>query len=65
MSRATTMMWRKSSFCSDGSCVEVAFDGDFVAVRDGKNPTTAALRFTRAQWNAFVRGVKDDQFGSI
>jgi hypothetical protein len=61
MSR-TTMTWRKSSFCSDSACVEVAFDGDFVAVRDGKDRSLDALRFTRTEWEAFVRGVKADEF---
>ncbi|MFI5895502.1 DUF397 domain-containing protein [Actinoplanes sp. NPDC051513] len=57
-----TMMWRKSSFCSDNACVEVAFDGDVVALRDGKNPNLAELRFTRTEWVEFVRGVEKDEF---
>ncbi|HEX5198515.1 MAG TPA: DUF397 domain-containing protein [Actinoplanes sp.] len=61
MSRTTTV-WRKSSFCSDSACVEVAFEGDVVAVRDGKDPALDALTLTRAQWDAFVRGIKNDEF---
>jgi len=61
MSRST-MLWRKSSFCSDTACVEVAFDGDAVAVRDGKNRERAPLRLTRSQWDDFIRSVKEDEF---
>jgi len=59
----TTMVWRRSTFCANGTCVEVAFDGDEVAVRDGKHPMQDALRLTRTQWDDFVRGVKADEFG--
>jgi hypothetical protein len=58
----TTMRWQKSSFCADGACIEVAFDGDDVAIRDGKNRSADALRFTRDEWKAFVRGIKADEF---
>jgi hypothetical protein len=42
--------------------VEVAFDGVEVAIRDGKNHSLDALRFTRDEWEAFVRGIKADEF---
>jgi hypothetical protein len=61
----TTMMWRKSTFCSEGACVEVAFDGDTVAVRDGKDPRLAPLQFSRSQWEAFIQGVKEGRFETI
>jgi hypothetical protein len=37
------------------SCVLVADTPDVVAARDSKNPTMAALRFTKAEMDAFVR----------
>jgi hypothetical protein len=43
-------------------CVEVAFVGEAVAVRDSKNPQGPALVFTRAEWDAFLRGTKDGEF---
>jgi hypothetical protein len=49
--------WTRSSFCSDTSCVEVARVGDFFLVRDSKNPGSA-LRFTKAEWDAFLEGVR-------
>ncbi|MFC5139519.1 DUF397 domain-containing protein [Actinomycetospora rhizophila] len=51
---------RTSSFCSDGACVGVAIEGDAVRVVDTKS--SAALRFTPAEWAAFVAGVKAGEF---
>jgi hypothetical protein len=50
--------WRKSSRSSNGNnsaCVEVAFVGSAVAVRDSKNPAAAPLTFPAPNWSAFVR----------
>ncbi|WP_305784285.1 DUF397 domain-containing protein [Symbioplanes lichenis] len=51
---AATMKWVKSSYCSDSACVEVALDGDTVAVRDGKNREGAVLRVSKPEWQGFV-----------
>jgi hypothetical protein len=53
----------KSSKCTypPGGCVEVAIKGNSVAVRDAKNPSQI-LSFTRAEWDAFVQGVKAGEF---
>jgi hypothetical protein len=52
--------WFKSTYCTQNGCVEVALGG--VTVRDSKNPDGPALRFTRAEWDAFLAGVRDGQF---
>jgi hypothetical protein len=57
--------WFKSSRSSGGgdNCVEVAFAGDAVGVRDTKQKGAGPiLRFTRAQWAAFVGGAKGGEF---
>ncbi|MEV1289755.1 DUF397 domain-containing protein [Micromonospora sp. NPDC049679] len=56
--------WHKSSRSGPNcdNCVEVAFVGGAIAVRDSKNPTGAALIFTPGEWNAFVGGAKDGEF---
>lgn len=49
--------WRKSSYSGDGNngnCVEVAFAGPEVAVRDSKN-TEARLAFPAEAWKRFLR----------
>lgn len=56
--------WRRSSFCGpNGPCVEVKINdyGDRL-VRDSKHPLWQGLRFTPAEWDAFVQGVKAGEF---
>jgi hypothetical protein len=56
--------WFKSTRSGPNSdnCVEVAFVGEAIAVRDSKNPYGPALIFTPAEWDAFVGGAKDGEF---
>lgn len=73
----TDARWVKSSFSGDngGNCVEVAelkdaVDGpghkaehaDLIAVRDSKDPDGPKLFFTPAEWEAFINGVKAEEF---
>ena len=57
-------VWRKSSRSSPSgdNCVEVAFAGDAVAVRDTKDRQGAMLLFTGEEWKAFIEGVKTGEF---
>ncbi|MEV5835821.1 DUF397 domain-containing protein [Nocardia sp. NPDC052112] len=59
-------MWRKSTYSGpDGNCVEVAFlvDGN-VAVRDTKdNGNGPLLAFTPSEWDAFLNGMSEGEFG--
>lgn len=56
--------WRKSSRSGPYSdnCVEVAFVGSAVAVRDSKDPAGAPLVFTGPDWDAFVARTKHGEF---
>lgn len=58
--------WVKSrrSGPTGGNCVEVAFlAGGEVAMRNSRHPAGPALVFTRAEWDAFLGGAKDGEFG--
>jgi len=58
--------WIKSSLSfSNGNCVQVAHlpDGQ-IGVRDSKNPDAAVLRFTSAEWHAFLAGARRGEFDS-
>jgi hypothetical protein len=59
------VIWRKSSFSNGngGACVEVAAlrDGSR-AVRDSKNSTGPALRFSAGEWSAFTSAVRSGEF---
>jgi Domain of unknown function (DUF397) len=59
LSRAT---WRKSSLSAANGCVEVAFLKDQVAVRHSKNRGGAVLIFTAHEWQAFLAGVREQEF---
>ncbi|WP_054814680.1 DUF397 domain-containing protein [Nocardia arizonensis] len=53
----------KSSFSDGGGeCVEVAFIGGGVAVRDSKNRSGPVLRFTSSEWRAFLAAVRGGEF---
>ncbi|WP_433364480.1 DUF397 domain-containing protein [Streptosporangium sp. CA-115845] len=69
--------WRKSTWTGDngGNCVEVAELKDVVdapghkaehpeliAVRDSRDPEGPKLFFTPAEWDAFLNGVKANEF---
>jgi hypothetical protein len=55
--------WRKSSRSgTEGNCVEVRMIGGTIEVRDSKDPAGPVLRFTSAEWTAFVGGAQDGEF---
>ena len=59
------IVFKKSSYSQGGQCVEVGLapgGGSVVAVRHSTRFGREALLFTPAEWDAFVRGVKDGEF---
>jgi hypothetical protein len=57
--------WRRSSRCDGGQCVEVAFTGALVAMRDGKNPADPHLSMEPHSWMAFVGAVRTGEFDRV
>ncbi len=56
--------WRTSSFSqNEPLALEAAFlpDGG-VAVRHSKDPDGSVLRYTRREWDAFLKGARDGEF---
>jgi hypothetical protein len=61
---ACELSWVTSSFSfANGNCVQVARlpDGG-IGVRDSKDPAGAVLRFTPAEWHAFLAGARNQEF---
>ena len=52
--------WVKSSLSfANGNCVEVAeLPGSWIGIRDSRDPGGPVLRFTRAEWAAFLGGAR-------
>ena len=59
-----TLVWFKSSASSaNGQCVECAWlPGGGIVVRDSVNRGGPVLRFTAAEWQAFVARVTISEF---
>lgn len=59
-----TMSWRRSSYCSDSTCVEIAVTGDETLMRDSKNKNQPFIRIDRTAWEQFIKGVENGEFRS-
>ena len=46
------------------ACVELAVDGDLIALRDSKDPDVV-LRLTRSEMSAFLDGAKQGEFDHL
>jgi len=57
------LLFRTSTRCSSGGCVEVApLPGGGAVVRDNKDRTRAPLMFDGQEWADFISGVKGGEF---
>jgi hypothetical protein len=56
--------WAKSSLSyANGSCVEVSgLSSELINVRHSKDVRGPVLRFTPAEWDAFLGGVRKGEF---
>ena len=63
--RSADLQWRKSTLSSIGNCVEVAADGTEVLLRDSKDPNGPWMRYTVAEWDAFIGGAKNGEFDNL
>jgi hypothetical protein len=55
--------FQRSTKCESGQCVEVdRLDIQDIRVRDGKDPDSPILSFTKEEWEAFIQGVKAGEF---
>jgi hypothetical protein len=55
-------VWRKSTRCESGGCVEVAPVDGGMAMRDSKDPDSPILRFAGAGWSDFIAAIRAGDF---
>ncbi len=63
----TPVAWHISTFSANGGggCVEAGPLADRtgrIAVRHSRRPGEAVIVYTRAEWDAFLAGVRNDEF---
>ena len=60
-----TTGWLKSSACNEADCVEVRSQMGSVEMRASQAPEGPVLRFTSAQWNAFLEQIRVGEFDDL
>jgi predicted secreted Zn-dependent protease len=55
-------VWRRSTASGGGNCAEVSVTSESVLMRNSQRPDGPVLEFTRAEWEAFLTGVRDGEF---
>ena len=59
----STTPWIKAVKSSNNNdCVEQRRHGDMIEIRDSKNPDGPTLRFTRAEFDAWLDGARRGEF---
>jgi hypothetical protein len=58
----SSAVWRKSTLSATNGCVEVAFIGGQVAVRDSKDRRGPTLVFSLTEWSAFIDAARNGEF---
>jgi hypothetical protein len=51
-------VWKVSSHCNNGSCVEVAAFNGRIMVRDNKEVDGPILRFSHDEWTELIESIK-------
>jgi hypothetical protein len=58
----TEPTWLRSTRCESSGCVEAAAVDGYVLLRDSKIEDGPVLTFSRAEWHAFIQGVRQGEF---
>ncbi|GAA1030137.1 hypothetical protein GCM10009557_21110 [Virgisporangium ochraceum] len=60
----TNSVFKASTRCTGGACVEVAVSTSAIIVRDGKDRQGSVLSFGPVEWRSFLDAVKSGSVGS-
>ena len=61
----STSLWQKAKRSGGGNCVEVTRLGDEVFMRNSRFPDASVLRYTLAEFGAFLDDVKGGDFDQL
>jgi hypothetical protein len=56
-------VWQRAPGDGSAGGIEVAFVDDLVGLRNSARPAGPVLVFTRPEWDAFVAGAQNGEFG--
>jgi metallophosphoesterase superfamily enzyme len=59
------LAWRVARNCNGGNCVRVASSRDIILIGDSKHPEGPALSYSREEFAAFVRGIREGDFDDL
>jgi hypothetical protein len=59
------LSWRVARSCNGGNCVRVAPSGEMILIGDSKDPDGSVLAYNRAEWTAFVEGIRQGDFDNL
>lgn len=57
----TSPTWYKSSFSQNTDCAEWRYSEHLVFFRNSKDPSGPVIKFTHAEWRAFINAVKSGE----
>ena len=59
------LAWRVARGCDANSCVRVAAHDETIVIGDTKHPHGPVLSYDRAEWAAFVEGIRQGEFDDL
>ena len=59
------LVWRVARSCDVGNCVRVAARDESIVIGDTKHPDGPVLSYDRAEWMAFMEGIRQGDFDDL
>jgi Domain of unknown function (DUF397) len=63
LTQTAELVGKPSTYSGMNGCLEVAFINGQVVIRDSKDKQGPVLLFTSAEWENFLRGAVEGEFG--
>jgi hypothetical protein len=60
----TLPQWRRSMYCANNDCVEIAWDNGTVMLRNSTKPRKV-VRYTPEEWRVFTRALQAVNFSDV